>query len=168
MTGVTGHCVLPLCPRSAARSRPRHCTPRPRHCTPGPRRYWGPCLPRPPHRSTSLGTDQVSASCIVRPQWLTFAATSTPRHSRGSHDAQDLMGRPRRPVFQGWTTPTTTPPQEQATGRGHAAPVGTTPHSNTCTALVLPSTIKGGDLGHLEGGERPGNTENTHAHIPAA
>ena len=28
--GITGHCVLTLCPRSAARSRPRHCTPRSR------------------------------------------------------------------------------------------------------------------------------------------
>ena len=97
MAGVTGHCVLPLCPRSTARSRPRHCTLRSRHCTSGPRQYWGPRLPRPPHRSTSLGPDQVSASCIARLRRLMAAATSAPRHSWGSHDAQDLMGRPRRP-----------------------------------------------------------------------
>ena len=117
MTGVTGHCVLPLCPRSAARSRPRHCTPRPRHCTSGPRQCWGLRLPRPPHRSTSLGPDQVSASCIVRPQRLTVAATSTPRHSWGSHDAQDLMGRPHRP-----STPRMGHSDDHAaTGTGHRA-----------------------------------------------
>ena len=74
------------------------------------------------------------------------------------------MGQPRRPstprtdhsynhaapVLQGRTTPMTTPPQEQATGLGRATPIGTTPHSNTCTVLALPSTIKGEDLGHLE------------------
>ena len=58
----------------------------------------------------------------------------------------------------------TTPPQEQTTGFGHAVPVGTTPHSNTCTALVPPSTIKGEDLGHLGKKEKKDRITHTHTH----
>ena len=47
----------------------------------------------------------------------TFVAASTPRHSWGSHDAQDLMGQPRRPS----TLRTNHSYDHAATGTGHRA-----------------------------------------------
>ena len=83
----------------------------------------------PPPRC-SLDTDQVLASRTVRPQWL---ARSPPHPLRGSPGAPTthMIGWDQHaaPVLQGQTTPTTAPPQEQATGLGHAAPVGTTLYS---------------------------------------
>jgi hypothetical protein len=66
---------------------------------------------KPRHRpSLSLAHSPSTVAC-------TFAATSTPRHSQGSHDAQDLMGRPRRP-----STPRMDHSDDHAaTGTGHRA-----------------------------------------------
>ena len=111
----------------------------------------------------SLDTDQVSASRAVHPQWL---ARPPPHPLRGSPRAPTThrigWDWHAAPLLPGRTTPTATPPQEQATGFGHAAPVGTMPHSNTCTVPVLPSTIKGEDLGHLERGTKKTHTR-THS-----
>jgi len=89
MTGVTGHCVLPLCPRPAARSRPRH-------CTPGPRQSRGSCLPRPP--------TAVQASAPTRPQ---PRAQSVHRglHVRRHVCSETLPGLPRRTGSDVTTTP---------------------------------------------------------------
>ena len=122
--GITGHCVLTLCPRSAPTL---HCVPR--------------SLPRKQHRTDNLArviTASKPARQISRPLGAlalytkvsaisgfvlaetpttvqprhrpslslvsspsTAACTSTtaptPRQSRGSHDAQDWMGLARRP-----------------------------------------------------------------------
>jgi len=79
------------------------------------------CQPR--HRpSLGLAHSPSTVAC-------TFAAASTPRHSRGSHDAQDLMGWPRRPSTPRMDHSDGRTAQEQATGLGHAASVHTTPYS---------------------------------------
>ena len=92
--------------------------------------YLGVCARRDPPLRCSLGTDQASASRTVRPHRL---AHPPPHPLRGSPRALTThrigWDWHAAPVLQGRTTPTTTPPQEQATGLGHAAPVGTTPHS---------------------------------------
>ena len=78
----------------------------------------------------SLDTDQVSATRVVRPQWL---ARPPPHPLRGSPGAPMThrigWDDHAAPVLQGRTTPTTTPPQEQATGPGRASSVHTTPYS---------------------------------------
>ena len=67
------------------------------------------CKPR--HRpSLGLAHSPSTVAC-------TFTATSTPRLSWGSHDAQDRMGRPRRP-----SAPRTDHSDDHAaTGTGHRA-----------------------------------------------
>ena len=127
--------------------------------------YLGVRARRDPPLRCGLGADQASALRTVRPQWSARPPSHPLRGCPGAPTTHRIgWDGHAAPVPQGRTTPMTTPPQEQTTGLGHAAPVGTTPHSNTCTILVLPSTIKGEDLGHLEEGRTPCNT-HTRTHL---
>ena len=128
--GITGHCVPTLCPRSAPGTgydggyRPLCPTtvPTTRRPLEASALYtrasvilgFEPAETPPPqykprHRpSLGLAHSPSTVAC-------TFAAASTPRHSWGSHDARDLMGRPRRPG-----TPRTDHSDDHAaTGTGH-------------------------------------------------
>jgi hypothetical protein len=125
----------------------------------------------PPPLRCSLSTDQASASHTVILQW----------HARSP--LHPLRGSPRAPtthkigwyqhaapVLHGRTTPTTTPPQEQATGLGHATPMGTTLYSQHMYCPCLPFNYKRRGLGPLRGDEQRRTPCNTHTriHIPAA
>ena len=140
--GITGHCILTLYPRSAPAL---HCAPRsqPRKqhdmdslarviTASKPARQINRSLrasalctrvsaisgfvsAETPPRRYSLGTNRASASCTVSPQRL---ARSPPHPLRGS---------PRAPMMH--RIGCDHHAQEQATGLGHAAPVGTTPYS---------------------------------------
>ena len=146
--------------RSAALSEPRHYTPRSRLSR-------GSCSPRPPLRC-SLGTDRCLGLRAANPQ----RSASWPLHLlRGSPEAPMMhrVGRDQHvaPVLQGRTTPTTTPPQEQAQGSDMPPLLARRRVVSTCTVLVLPSAKKGEDFGHLEGRHREEHIV-THAHITAA
>ena len=121
---------------------------------------------RDPPLRRSLGTDRASASRAANPQ---RSASWPPRLLRGSPEAPMMhrVGRDQHvaPVLQGRTTPTTTPPQEQATGLRHTAPVGTTPYSQHMYCPCPPFNYKRRGLGPLRGG-LPETEKNpdTHTH----
>ena len=155
--GITGHCVMTLCPRSAPTL---HCAPR----SPPQKQHdmdnlaWVITASKPahqvsrPHGASALCTKVSALSGFVPAETPHCGAASAPikprPHTQSDHNglhvrrcthSEAVPRLPRRtgsewddhatPVLQGRTTPTTTPPQEHATGLGHTAPVGTTPYS---------------------------------------
>jgi len=124
--------------------------------------YLGIRVCRGPPLRCSLGTDRASASPTVDPR----RSAPRPQHLlRGNPGApmthRDGCDQHVAPALQGRTTPTTTPPQGS-----DALPLFARRRIvSTCTVLVLPSTIKGEDLGHL-GGTKKNTLE--HTHFPAA
>ena len=99
--GITGHCVLTLCPRSTARSRPRHCTPWSRHS-------WGSHLPRPLHRGAALAPTKprpharsVHSGLHVHHRAHSEAVPGFPRHTESDGTTMPLQcskdGPLRRP-----------------------------------------------------------------------
>ena len=196
MAGITGHCVLTLCPRSAPTL---HCAPR--------------SPPRKQHRTDNLSRDitaskpthqisrplGASALCTKVSAILGIVPAETPHcgaasapakprpHAQSVHSGlhvhrrthfETVPGLSRRTGSDG----TSTPPQCSKDGplrrpRRHknrpqgsdTSPLLARRHIvSICTVLVLPSTIKGEDLGHLEGDGQGRTPCNTHIHIPAA
>ena len=86
--GITGHCVLTLYPRSATHSRPRHCTPR-------SRLSWGSCLPRPLHHGAA------STPTKSRPR---AQSVHSGLHVRRTY-SEAVPGLPRRTGSDGTATP---------------------------------------------------------------
>ena len=105
---------------------------------------------RDPHCGAALALTEASASRAANPQ---RSASWPPHLLRGSPEAPIMhrVGRDQHvaPVLQGRTTPTTTPPQEQATGLGHTASVGTTPYSQHMYCPCPPFNYKRRGLGPL-------------------
>ena len=131
--------------------------------------YLGVRARRDHHCGAASALTEASASRAANPQ----RSVSWPlRLLRGSPEAP-MMHRVRRDqhvalVLQGRTTPTTTPPQEQATGLGHTASVGTTPYSQHMYCPCPPFNYKRRGLGPLRKGEGRRPPCNTHIHILAA
>ena len=154
--GITGHCVLTLCPRSAAHSRPRH-------CTPGSRRSWGSRLPRPLHRGAA------SASTKSRPR---AQSVHSGLHVHRRTHSEAVPGFPRRTESDGTTTPLQCskdgplrqPRRHRNRLQGPDTPPLFTRHRivSSCTVLVLPSDYKRRGLGPFWGGGT-GSHEEPHS-----
>ena len=192
--GITGHCVRTLCPRSAPTLHcVPPSPPRKQHRMDNLARIITASKPAHqvsrPHGASALCTKVSAILGFVPAETPHCGAASAPTkprpHAQSIHNglhvhrrtrSEAVPGLPRRTGSDG----TSTPPQCSKDGplrrprRHRNRPQGSDMPPllarrrivNTCTVLVLPSTIKGEDLGHLEKERRTPCNTHTHTSQP--